>query len=209
MSYPQPQLAKFYAGHYWLVLFCSVIALFGIFGELFNPILAYQRVAIIDGQWWRLLSGHLVHLGLVHTGMNLLGLVLIIQLFRGIISTRLWWLAGAGQCVLISTGFILFNPELESYAGLSGLVHGFLVMALVIAFWEAKQFHRGVAVIMIAAVAAKLAYERLPAYSADYLQAYMEAPVIVDAHLYGAVAGLAMGIGYGGWRYCINLSKRF
>ena len=39
--------------------------------------LAYQRTSIAAGEYWRWLSGHLVHLGWSHLGYNLAGLALI------------------------------------------------------------------------------------------------------------------------------------
>src|SRR5690606_33885017 len=46
-----------------------------------SPALRYERADVLAGEWWRLLSGHVVHLGVSHLVLNLAGLVLIGWIF--------------------------------------------------------------------------------------------------------------------------------
>jgi len=57
-----------------IVLISTALALGG---QTVTEALRYQRGAILDGQWWRLISGNLVHLGWSHLLLNLAGLILV------------------------------------------------------------------------------------------------------------------------------------
>ena len=48
--------------------------------------------------------------------------------------------------------------------------------------------------LFVAVFIGKIIYEQLPGYNVDYLRDYMHAPVIVDAHLFGAITGIIFGI---------------
>ena len=38
----------------------------------------YDRAALLAGQWWRIVTGHLVHLNAAHLAFNLFGLFLML-----------------------------------------------------------------------------------------------------------------------------------
>ena len=42
-----------------------------------RALLKYDRLAIEGGDWWRLITGHFVHLGLSHLALNIAGLLLV------------------------------------------------------------------------------------------------------------------------------------
>jgi len=176
-----------------LVPLFGVIAVLGIFGEHVNLWLRYQRDAILAGDLWRLITAHLVHLGWVHTLMNLLALLLILGLFGTQERPRQWWFAGVFCALMISFGFLVFEPKLAYYAGLSGTIHGLLLWVLLRLVLLAPD-QRKTATLLIIALLGKLMYEHSPWYSPDYLQTQMQAPVIVNAHLYGALAGGALAL---------------
>jgi len=147
--------------------------------------LEYQAMAIADGQWWRLISGHLVHLGWGHLSMNLLGFLLIWELFLRNRMTARRCLFGLFALTLIcSLGLYLFSPQVAWYRGLSGVLHGLLVWALLRGL-AGQPVGNG---LLLGLLAAKLAWEQwsgpLPGS-----EAVAQGLVIVDAHLYGAVGG--------------------
>ncbi|MFL6551463.1 MAG: rhombosortase, partial [Povalibacter sp.] len=82
---------------------------------------------------------------------------------------------------------VLFEPQLQWYVGLSGVLHGALA-AGAIAWWQHET--RALASALTLVLVGKLCWEQwqgaLP-LSGDML-------VIVDAHLYGAVGGLFAGV---------------
>lgn len=146
--------------------------------------LRYQREAILDGGFWRMLSGHLVHLGWAHLWLNLTGLGLI-WVLTGDAYTGTGWGLQLISCALITAmGMLLLNPELEWYVGLSGVLHGLLLAGLL---GRLISGHRD-ASLLLAVLVLKLAWEQLygPLPGSE---ASVGDTVVVDAHLYGAIGG--------------------
>src|SRR6185312_11956554 len=64
-----------------LLIACAVLLLPELGGDPARELLRYDRAGLADGQWWRLLTAHVVHLDLEHAALNTLGLVLMWALF--------------------------------------------------------------------------------------------------------------------------------
>src|SRR5688572_31528312 len=64
-----------------LLAACALLLLPEWGGEAARVALRYERIALAAGEWWRLLSAHVVHLDLEHAVLNALGLVLMWALF--------------------------------------------------------------------------------------------------------------------------------
>jgi rhomboid family GlyGly-CTERM serine protease len=159
-------------------------ALLAATGDTGREWLRFERAPIADGELWRLATGHFVHLGLTHFLLNGAGLALVWFLV-GREFARLGWLAiVAGSIAAIDAGLWIFNPELEWYVGLSGMLHGMLA-AGIIASWRVRRVETS---ILGFAVAGKLAYEQLlgPLPGSEGTSG---GTVIVDAHLYGVIGG--------------------
>jgi rhomboid family GlyGly-CTERM serine protease len=162
-------------------------------GEGWRSALAWDRGGIGAGEWWRLLSGHLVHLGWSHLALNLAGLALVAWVVGGAFGVPGWLLIAGVSVIVMDTGFWYLDPELERYVGLSGLLHGLLAAGLVAGVF-ARQPE---ALVLAACIVVKLAWEQL----AGPLPGSAETAggnVIVNAHLYGAVGGLVAGLAV--WR---------
>jgi rhomboid family GlyGly-CTERM serine protease len=101
------------------------------------------------------------------------------------------WLAIMGASTLAAgLGFLLLQPELEWYVGLSGVLHGCMAAGLVA--WLA----RGGDVltwIVAALFAAKLAWEHL-AGPLPFSGGSLSVPVVLEAHTWGAFGGLLAGL---------------
>ncbi len=156
-------------------------------------LLQWTRYELGQGQWWRLLTGHWVHLGPTHLVLNLAGLLLLGLLF----DTRLppaWWTGYLlGAPVAISTGLLWATPELDWYQGFSGCLHGLFVL---LALANARSSPRWSA-LLLGLLTVKLILEPfsadvpgLPNNTADMIGA----PIIFQAHSLGALTGLAAGL---------------
>jgi rhomboid family GlyGly-CTERM serine protease len=167
---------------------CMTLVVLESFGDQGRVLLRYDRAAIVAGEWWRLFSGHLMHLGWTHLELNLAGLALLWALFFGDYSPGRWVWILALSVLSIDTGFFL-DRSLQWYVGLSGLLHGVLA-AGTLAHWR---WRRPDAWILAVFLIGKLTWEQMmgpmpfSAHSAG-------GPVLVDAHLYGAVGGLAAAL---------------
>ncbi|MDZ7643648.1 MAG: rhombosortase [Woeseiaceae bacterium] len=170
----------------WLlpVTFGTTALAAGIAGEPARTLFRYGRGAIADGEAWRLLTGHFVHLGGRHLGMNLLALLLIWVLVGRNLRIAQWLAVTAVVIAGIDAGFWWLEPQLEWYVGLSGVLHGLLVAGM-LAGWPAARVET---LLLGLALVLKLAYEQavgpLPGSETTAGGA-----VVVNAHLYGAIAG--------------------
>jgi rhomboid family GlyGly-CTERM serine protease len=118
--------------------------------------------------------------------LNAVGLGLIAALFPREYPVRSWLLILASSIVTIDLGFVLLEPQLQWYVGLSGVLHGALA-AGALGWWrhESKPLALGLTLVLVG----KLAWEQW--HGALPLSGDM--PVVVDAHLYGAIGGALAG----------------
>jgi rhomboid family GlyGly-CTERM serine protease len=158
--------------------------LFALLGESATHMLRYQRDAIIAGQWWRLISGNLVHLGWSHLVLNLAGLLLVWLLFHRSLTTRNWVIVSLISAMSVGGGLLLFDPHLEWYVGLSGALHGLFAAGLVASLSAGNRAEWLLAALFVA----KLSWEQLVGPTPG-TAALAGGNVIVDAHLYGAIGG--------------------
>ncbi len=154
-------------------------------GESGREWLRFERGAIASGEIWRLLTGHLVHLGVSHYVLNAAGLVLVWFLVGRKFARSHWLWIMAGSVAAIDLGMWILSPELQWYVGLSGLLHGMLAAGIVSGWRE----RRAEALILSVVVAGKLAFEQLvgPLPGSESTSG---GAVIVDAHLYGVIGAV-------------------
>ncbi|HEX7080311.1 MAG TPA: rhombosortase [Gammaproteobacteria bacterium] len=171
-----------------LVLAAAVLAL-GFGGDAAREALRYEREALQAGEVWRLLTGHLVHLGWGHVVMNLAALFLIASLIDDAFATADWIGAFAASALAIDGGLYFFAPEIDWYVGLSGVLHG-LVAAGAVALLRSFPL---LAWLLGAGLAVKLAYEQRFGPIPLSVETSGGA-VIVAAHLYGAIGGFAFAL---------------
>jgi rhomboid family GlyGly-CTERM serine protease len=137
-------------------------------------------------EWWRLLTAHFVHLDAEHAFLNGLGVVLMWALFARDYSPWRWAAIYSGSALAVSAGLWFFNPELDWYVGASGALHG-VMTAGTIAHLRRRDLDGW---ILAAFIVAKLAYEQY----AGALPFAGTSSTIVDAHLYGAIDGVVLGL---------------
>ncbi|MGL4614442.1 MAG: rhombosortase, partial [Shewanella sp.] len=115
-------------GPYWLALLVSVLCiglyLAGLAMPFVDQLLAYQRSAITQGQWWRLVTGNLLHTNHWHLLMNLAGLWIVLFLHHFHYQLKGVSLLFLLLCLLEGLGLYLGYPQLLGYVGLSGMLHG-------------------------------------------------------------------------------------
>jgi rhomboid family GlyGly-CTERM serine protease len=167
----------------WLTLILlSGAVLLGL-GDSAREALRYEREAIAAGQWWRLLSAHAVHQDAHHFALNALGLVLVWALFAREFHALAWGGIVLGGALCISAGLWHFDPQLRWYLGASGVLHSVMAAGCVKRLADV-QWDRW---LLSLCLVAKLALEQ---HAAQPVGA--DLPVIVDAHLYGAIGGAAI-----------------
>lgn len=169
----------------------------------FDESLRYERPALLNGEIWRLWSAHIVHLGWSHYVLNAAGLLLVWALFHHAASIAGWCWHFLSAGLTVSLGLLWLNPDLAWYVGLSGILHALFVAGLL----ADMRGYGSLGWLVLLGFAGKIIFE----------QAYGPLPgsehsaggaVVVDAHLYGAIAGVvSYGIHYGFKKHKTFFSK--
>lgn len=167
----------------------AIAAALELVGQPAREWLRYDRTAIADGEIWRLLSGHVVHLGWSHLALNGAGLLLIVYLVAAQFSALQWLTIVSTVVIGTDLGFWYLQPQLSWYVGLSGLLHGLLAAGTVSGL-SRKQAEFG---LIGAFLLGKLIYEQLLGPLPGSVES-TGGNVVVDAHLYGALGGLLAGL---------------
>lgn len=189
--HPDRNMAERSAYRHWLVptgiVLLSLLVAAG--GDGAREWLRYDRIAIGSGEIWRLLSGHFAHLGLTHLALNLAGLLLVWALVGRRLSASIWLIVLSFTVAFISAAFWFFDKDLSWYVGLSGVLHGLLISGAFVGLTR----WRGESLLIILLVFGKIAYEQLagPMPGSEFTSG---GPVVVNAHLYGGIAGLIAGL---------------
>ncbi len=168
-----------------LMIGCAVLVLPELGGDAGRTLLRYDRGGLAAGQWWRLLTAHIVHLDLEHAALNSVGLVLMWALFARDYKPGQWLSIVLGAIAAIDTGLWLRDSTVAWYVGSSGALHG-VMAAGTLAHLRRRDLDGW---ILAAFIVVKLAFEQhvgaLPFADGG-------AGVIVDAHLYGSLGGAAV-----------------
>lgn len=174
----------------WLVLAICIGLAFG--GTPLRLDLRYDRLAVEAGQWWRLFTGNYVHLGWTHVLLDASGLVLLWMLCGEQLRGWRWLLATVAGSWAIGLGLWWAWPQTIWYVGISGVAHTYwaagALLLMVARRWE------GWALLVF--LGGKLAWEQVRGAGLPSSVALMHEPVLVTAHLIGAIAGVVVGIGF-------------
>lgn len=151
-----------------------------------NDLLLYERSAINEGELWRLISAHFIHLSMEHLLINLIGFFILLFIARRYAS---WGEITALILItlpLISISLYAASPYVERYGGLSGLLYALVGWLGVTMLLNDK---KSMGITLLIATGFKVAYE------ARYgsLTNYETFRVITDVHLYGYGWGVALG----------------
>lgn len=179
-------------GRYGLALLGSVALLWLLAagGPPWTQALCYERQAIGQGEFWRLLTGHWVHLGARHLLLDSAGLVLVWALYARELRPSAWIMVLLGTTAAIDAGLWWGEPQIQWYVGISGLLHGaWAAGAAAMALRRDPAGWRLQGGLMLAILAAKLLFEHRSGVS--LVDKAM--PVVTAAHLYGAIAGAVGG----------------
>jgi rhomboid family GlyGly-CTERM serine protease len=167
-----------------LAALCALLLVPVLAGDVGREALRYDRAALAAGEWWRLLTAHIVHLDFNHAALNSLGLLLMWALFARDYRPRQWLAIVLSAIAAIDAGLWLRDSTVAWYVGSSGALHG-VMAAGTLAHLRRRDFDGW---ILAAFIVVKLAYEQ----TAGALP--LSHSVVVDAHLFGVLGGLVMAV---------------
>lgn len=163
------------------------VLLLSLLPEPFQSALRYSRTAIATGEYWRLITGHLLHSNGWHLLMNLGGLLLAMLLHSACFNYRqliVQWLFCA---VIISALLYVGSTSIHYYVGLSGLLHAMLTLGAL----KDIQLKMSTGWLLLAGLIAKVSWEQWHGPDAE-LANLINASVATDAHLYGVASAILL-----------------
>lgn len=179
-------IKKFILRHYPIIAIVAVILSCAVVGDELTLLLRFEREAIIEGELYRLLTAHIVHLNWAHALMNIAAAVIGWYLLRDSMSSQQWILSIV-ICGLVISILLFCMPELKWYVGFSGIVHGLMLQGLVFE----KHLRFVSKTLLIFALLLKVFYELWQGSSSADIELIGD-NIIVEAHLFGLLAGLVM-----------------
>lgn len=171
--------------NYLIAPISLLCVMFGIYFANLNELLEFNRDLIIQGEYWRVLSGHLTHSNGYHLLLNSAGVFLIWALHGEYYSTKQYGLMCALLCLYCGVALFMFYPENIIYTGMSGVLHGVIIIGALIDC--SKKMKTGY--LLFVGVWLKIAWEFYQ--GADpALAELIDARVAIEAHLIGAISGI-------------------
>lgn len=156
---------------------------------------------VLFAEPWRLWTGHWVHVGWIHYFLNMLAFMCLPFIFP---RASVWHFTALLLVLppLISLSFYYFLPDIEAYAGLSGVLHGIYTAVACVHLMYKRE--RNFAALVLFLILSKLIWENTVG-SMGTAQ-LIGSPVLVEAHLLGVIwgigaAGLYLLIDYFAGRY--------
>lgn len=166
----------------WLILFI-VSLLLQVFDQYDNW--RFNRGLVEQGHVWLLFSGHIMHLNWPHWALNMAGLGIVAFFFSPHASFKQWLAVIVASVCVINIGIWFFLPGINSYVGLSGILHGlFLYGAL-----REIRFYPVSGYVLTTVLIAKLLWEFFHGALPGSEQ-MTGGRVLTEAHLLGAIGGI-------------------
>jgi rhomboid family GlyGly-CTERM serine protease len=152
-----------------------------------KPYLQFDRSLIEQGEFWRILTGNLIHYNFEHLWMNLAGLALGMYLLAFRYSLIYWFIMVIFCSIAVGVGLYFFDINMRYYVGLSGALHGILVAGAITEYF----YNKTTSVLLLLFIVCKLAYEQFIGPLSAPLSSGTS--VAINAHLYGAISGVLIG----------------
>lgn len=170
----------------WFILGLLCLIVYGICAENITA-LDYNRELIINGEFWRLISGNFNHTNVYHLLLNISALAVIAGLHHHYYSGSAYISLILVLSIGVGAGIFWLSPNTHLYVGLSGILHGIIIVGAIIDV--TKRYYSGY--ILIAGTIIKVIHEQLFNSPVEMSQ-LIEAKVLTEAHLYGLVTGLVI-----------------
>lgn len=179
---------------HWPLLPAQILPVLGvlslaIFAYLFEDslisLMIYHRELIAQQEYWRLISGHFFHTNLNHLLLNMAGLILLWSLHGQYYQAKNYCLLILFSALFVALGLFSFSPELIQYVGLSGILHSVFIWGALMDI----RYKLNTGYLLLLGIIIKITHEQIYGAGTE-ISDLIEANVAIDAHLWGAIAGV-------------------
>lgn len=136
-----------------------------------------------DGEWWRIVTGQLLHTNINHLYLNISG-VLLVWALHGEYYTVKQYLFVVTSCLFLVGLLLMVFANYTHYAGLSGILHSLLIYGAIVDIIKKDK----TGWLLLAGVVAKVCYENIFGAS-EQTANLIGAAVATEAHLIGVFVG--------------------
>ncbi|MFZ1386805.1 MAG: rhombosortase [Thiolinea sp.] len=150
----------------------------------------YERSLILQGDYWRLLSAHFVHLNFTHLALNLAGWWLFLLVCGHLFSYKQLTLNILILSLGISLSLLILRPDYQWYLGFSGVLYGLLLIG---SLRFALQDQHLLGALIFTTLVLKMALDIYQG-QANTSAVLIGAPVATVAHIYGLIIGLVLSL---------------
>ena len=150
--------------------------------------LAYERHAILAGEWWRLITGGWLHHNTAHQLMNLVALSLIWVLISRYRTQWSCLLLLGSQVLLTDLALLMMSPGTEYYWGLSAALHGLFALTAM----DLVRHRDAQGWWWLLGLAGKLVWDTF--HTDSWTSELIATRVHYQSHWFGAMSGVAVGL---------------
>jgi rhomboid family GlyGly-CTERM serine protease len=190
-----------------LLIETTLLIIISLLVYLFEPQasewLAYYHTGIKQFEFWRLITATFCHTNFNHLVMNLIGLVVIIGLFFDTFKKKSLIPLIFFSSLFIGLALFLFEPNIIWYVGFSGVLHALFSYGIACDIQQKSKWGIGLGILLIV----KLANEQFFGAQQSTID-LIGSPVLVNAHLYGAISGLIFYSLHWGYKFKASLKYK-
>jgi rhomboid family GlyGly-CTERM serine protease len=158
--------------------------------------LAYYHTGIKQFEFWRLITATFCHTNFNHLAMNLIGLVVILGLFIDTFKKSSLIPLIIFSSLFIGLTLFLFEPNIIWYVGFSGVLHALFSYGVACDIQQRSKWGIGLGIGLLV----KIVYEQYFGAQQSTID-LIGASVLINAHLYGMIAGLVYYAVYRSYKF--------
>ncbi len=166
------------------------IAAFAVLASAAPAVFQVDRAAILNGELWRLWTGHFVHASHDHLVYDI-GAAVILTMALG--EPRRWALGFVWMAPTLSVILLTALPTLDVYYGLSALLHAWVVIVAAETWRRGHGTIAGLGALISVGTLLKAGWETTQGSAPLTSSLDMGGPVVYASHLVGALMGALVG----------------
>ena len=169
-----------------LAVVILVTVLLQVANGYLNGIFTYHRANFISHLYYEWLTPNLVHFNWMHWLLNILNLIAIIIIFNKVWSSKKLLTIFAISSAFIMINLYIFNPNIKSYVGMSGVLYALAVYAAL----QNLKYDKLISLAVLLYVLMKLLFGDTVNHFMGVDVALSGLKVVREVHWYGAVIGV-------------------